>query len=69
MSGEVFSWAGKPLMKFDLLVRTYARGDFRNAWTDYKKNLLYSYSININSRITAYLNKNGKKPRNTRCIR
>ena len=61
LSGEVFSWAGRPLI--NALVRTYARGDFRNAWTDYKKNLLYSYSININSRITAYLNKNGKKPK------
>lgn len=61
LSGEVFSWAGRPLI--NALVRTYARGDFRNAWTDYKKNLLYSHSININSRITAYLNKNGKKPK------
>ena len=59
LNGEVFSWAGKSLI--NAVVRKYARGDFAKAWNEYKKNLLYSHSININSRITNYLNKTGKR--------
>lgn len=59
LSGEVFSWANRSLI--NALVRRYAKGDFGSAWTEYKKNLLYSHSININSRITNYLNKTGKR--------
>jgi len=62
LSGEVFSWAGTSLI--NALVRTYSTsvyGDFSKGWNDFKKNLLYSHSINLNSRITAYLNKTGKK--------
>ena len=59
LSGEVFSWANRNLI--NALVRRYAKGDFGSAWTEYKKNLLYSHSININSRITNYLNKTGKR--------
>jgi anti-repressor protein len=62
LSGEAFSWAGTSLI--NALVRTYSTsvyGDFSKGWNDFKKNLLYSHSINLNSRITAYLNKTGKK--------
>lgn len=59
LSGEVFIWANRSLI--NALVRRYANGDFGVAWKEYKKNLLYSYSININSRITNYLNKTGKR--------
>lgn len=59
LSGEVFSWANRSLI--NALVRRYANGDFGVAWKEYKKNLLYSHSININSRITNYLNKTGKR--------
>lgn len=59
LSGEVFSWANRNLI--NALVRRYVKGDFGSAWTEYKKNLLYSHSININSRITNYLNKTGKR--------
>lgn len=62
LSGEVFAWAGTSLI--NSLVRTYSTsvyGDFSKGWNDFKKNLLYSHSINLNSRITAYLNKTGKR--------
>ena len=59
LSGEVFTWANRNLI--NALVRRYAKGDFGSAWTEYKKNLLYSHSININSRVTNYLNKTGKR--------
>lgn len=59
LSGEVFIWANRSLI--NALVRRYANGDFGVAWKEYKKNLLYSHSININSRITNYLNKTGKR--------
>ncbi len=62
LSQKVLQWADRPLI--NSIVRAYAHsidGDFRKAWTDFKKELLYQYSINLNSRITAYLNQTGKK--------
>lgn len=62
LSGEVFAWADTNLI--NSLVRTYSSsvyGDFSKGWKDFKKSLLYSHSINLNSRITAYLNKTGRK--------
>ena len=61
LNKEVFEWAGKPLI--NALVRKYGAtvSDFGKAWTEFKKSLLYSYGININSRITNYLNASGKK--------
>ncbi len=54
-------WADRPLI--NSLVRAYASsmGDFGKAWNNYKKELLYKYGINLNSRITNYLNTTGKK--------
>lgn len=61
LNKEIFEWAGKPLI--NALVRKYGASvsDFSKAWTEFKKSLLYSYGININSRITNYLNSSGKK--------
>ena len=59
LNGEVFSWSNRNLL--NAIIRTYARGDFAKAWTQWKKELLYKHSININSRITNYLNKTSKK--------
>lgn len=56
LSQKVLQWADRPLI--NSIVRAYAHsldGDFRKAWTDFKKELLYQHSINLNSRITAYL--------------
>lgn len=62
LSQKVLQWADRPLI--NSIVRAYAHsldGDFRKAWIDFKKELLYQHSINLNSRITAYLNQTGKK--------
>lgn len=49
------------------LVRAYGHfiNDFSEAWRTFKKELLYMHSINLNARMTAYLNETGKrtKPR------
>lgn len=55
-------WADRPLI--NSLVRAYSGGtdgQFGKAWNDFKKELLYKHSINLNSRITNYLNNTGKK--------
>lgn len=62
LAQKALEWADRPLI--NALVRAYAHSicdDFRTAWTDFKKELLYQHSINLNSRITAYLNQTGKK--------
>ena len=55
-------WADRPLI--NSIIRVYAAsigGNFGKAWNDFKKELLYKHSINLNSRITNYLNTSGKK--------
>ncbi len=55
-------WADRPLI--NSLVRAYASfigNNFGKAWNDFKKELLYKHGINLNSRITNYLNTSGKK--------
>lgn len=55
-------WADRPLI--NSIIRAYATsigGNFGKAWNDFKKELLYKHSINLNSRITNYLNTSGKK--------
>lgn len=63
LTTDILSWADRPLV--NALVRRYAGyacdGNFGSAWIEFKKELLYKYSININARITAYHNKTGKK--------
>lgn len=63
LSSEVLEWADRKLI--NAIVRRYAskacEGNFANAWTNFKKELLYKYGINLNSRITHYLNEKGKK--------
>lgn len=58
-------WADRPLI--NSLVRAYASsiGDFGKAWNNFKKELLYKHGINLNSRITNYLNTTGKKTKPT----
>lgn len=61
-------WADRPLI--NSLVRAYASsiGDFGKTWNNYKKELLYKHSININSRITNHINTTGKKPKTLNMI-
>ena len=63
LSSETLYWADRKLI--NAIVRRYSDkacdGNFALAWTNFKKELLYKYSINLNSRITKYLNDTGKK--------
>lgn len=55
-------WADRPLI--NSLIRVYATSignDYAKAWNNFKKELLYKFSINLNSRITNHLNNSGKK--------
>ncbi len=55
-------WADRPLI--NSLIRAYAssiNNDFAKAWNAFKKELLYKHGINLNARITNYLNTTGKK--------
>lgn len=58
------TWADRPLI--NSLVRTYTasvNGNFGKAWREFKKELLYKHGINLNARITNYLNTSGKRTR------
>lgn len=62
LAERALQWADRPLI--NALVRAYGRslgGDYSTAWGDFKKELLYRHDINLNARITHYLNNTGKK--------
>lgn len=62
LSQETLEWADRSLI--NSIIRRYANclgGNFAKAWVNFKKELLYKHSINLNTRITAYLNETGKK--------
>lgn len=66
LAQKVLEWADRPLI--NALVRAYGHfsdGDYRKAWTDFKKELLYRYGINLNARKTAHLNAGGSKRKKT----
>lgn len=62
---DTLTWADRPLI--NAIIRRYASyacsGNFGFAWIEFKKELLYKYGNNINSRIISYLNEYGKKPK------
>lgn len=62
LSQKALEWGDRPLI--NAIVRAYGYGiggDYQTAWRDFKKELLYRHSINLNSRKTNYLNNSGKK--------
>lgn len=62
LSQKNLEWADRAVI--NALVRTYGHGigdDYKIAWRDFKKELLYRHGININARITNYLNKTGRR--------
>ena len=66
LSQKVLEWGDRPLI--NAIVRAYGHGigdDFRMAWREFKKELLYRYSINLNARKTAHLNNGGSKKKGT----
>lgn len=66
LSQKVLEWGDRPLI--NAIVRAYGHGiggDYKTAWRDFKKELLYRYSINLNARKTAHLNNGGSKKKGT----
>lgn len=66
LTQKTLEWADRPLI--NALVRAYGHAvedDYRKAWTDFKKELLYRYGINLNARKTAHLNAGGSKNKKT----
>ncbi len=64
LAEKTLEWADRSLI--NALVRAYGHSmddDYGRAWRDFKKELLYRHSININSRITKQLNETGKRPK------
>lgn len=64
LTQKALEWADRPLI--NALVRAYGYslgGDFSSAWREFKKEILYRHSINLNVRITNYLNNSRKKTR------
>lgn len=65
LASENLKWADRKFI--NAAVRKFGwvayKGDFARAWDDYKKELLYKHSINLNCRITKYLNETGKATR------
>lgn len=63
LAEKVLKWADRKFIEAS--VRKYASsacdGNFGAAWVALKKEVLYRHSINLNSRITKYLNETGKK--------
>lgn len=62
LAERALQWADRPLI--NALVRACGSslgGDYSTAWGDFKKELLYRHGINLNARITHYLNNTGKK--------
>jgi phage anti-repressor protein len=60
LSKQSVRWADRKIL--EALVKTYgSKIGFENAWRDFKKELLYEHSINLNARVTNYLNTSGKK--------
>ena len=62
LAERALQWADRPLI--NAIVRAYGHsvgGDYSTAWGDFKKELLYRHGINLNARITHYLNNTGKK--------
>lgn len=66
LTQKTLEWADRPII--NSLVRAYAHtigDDYATAWREFKKELLYRYGINLNSRKTAHLNNGGKKTKKT----
>ena len=63
LTAEALTWTDRDTI--NAMVRKYAcvacNNQFGKAWNIFKKELMYKYGINLNSRITHYLNENGCK--------
>lgn len=61
LTEKVLEWADRNFINASVRKYSIVCDNFGEAWNDFKKELLYKHSINLNQRITNYLNKTGKK--------
>ena len=62
LSKDILTWANESIINAIIRKCGSKMGNrFGEAWIEWKKNTLYRYGININSRITNYLNENNVK--------
>jgi hypothetical protein len=66
LSQQTLTWTNRKVL--EAIVKAYGASihipdvnGFQEAWKDFKKELLYNYSINLNSRLTAKINETGRK--------
>lgn len=60
LTKQTLEWADRKVI--EAIVKKYGgKVGYQDAWRDFKKELLYAHGINLNSRITNYLNETGKK--------
>jgi prophage antirepressor-like protein len=66
LSGKVLTWTSRKVL--DAIIKAYGSSiklpninGFQEAWRDFKKELLYNHSININLRISNYMESSGKR--------
>lgn len=66
LSQQTLTWTSRKVL--EAIIKAYGASihipntnGFQEAWRDFKKELLYNHSINLNSRITNYMNDSGKK--------
>jgi len=60
LTKQTLEWADRKII--EAIVKKYgSKVGYETAWRDFKKELLYAHGINLNLRITNYLNESGKK--------
>jgi phage anti-repressor protein len=60
LAGETLQWTDRKIL--EAIVKKYGgKIGYAEAWREFKKELLYKHGINLNSRITNYMNTSGKK--------
>jgi hypothetical protein len=66
LSQQTLTWTNRKVL--EALVKAYGASikmpevnGFQEAWRDFKKELLYNYSINLNSRISKQMESSGRK--------
>jgi prophage antirepressor-like protein len=66
LAGQTLEWTSRKVL--EAIVKAYGASihipdvnGFQEAWKDFKKELLYNYSININSRISKAMESSGRK--------
>lgn len=60
LAGETLQWTNRKVL--EAIVKKYGgKIGYAEAWREFKKELLYKHGINLNSRITNYMNTSGRK--------